>query len=541
MQQSTSTEKNSSGGGWLAFCALGALAMSYGWGFRGDYGHAAGAAVPGALLGMGLCLRSRRADWHRRCGVAGLLGALGWAVGGEMSYGMIPAYTISRSFPDVYYGYACLFIVGALWGGIGAAILSFGFTKSRSELQRFVAPVATILLIHLALWPVLRAVPGLGDWLSSIEPLDDNGWRLLLLAVLISGGFWIATPRTRPACGLLLALPLAWYVGYFVLSVLPGLHMQPKPGGEFRSDAWAGCAGMLLALLFYLFRTRNRAGIVLTLYGILGGGLGFSVGNFINIPDKVRWELFWRHEWLRGFDHWKWTEQSFGLIMGLIVGLGAWRLVRSGLAAPNEDEDETAMIGVNDLAVLFLLIALPLMNLHKNVEKWIEWKRIPEENLFGLSSSFWCFTFMGLLILLVLYGWYQHRQNRFPVIPAAPMGRGQLLFLLLMWVTAIGVVIRRFPLESKGLLFVHGSFLLTCVVCTFLVFQAREASDTPGSREVPPDDESWGAGWAYWVVLAAVPVILAALVALTLFMHAELLEAPQFRFGPDAYHLQAPE
>ena len=34
-----------------AYCALAAVAMAYGWGYRGTVGHEAGAMVPGALLG----------------------------------------------------------------------------------------------------------------------------------------------------------------------------------------------------------------------------------------------------------------------------------------------------------------------------------------------------------------------------------------------------------------------------------------------------------------------------------------------------------
>ena len=41
---------------------LSGLAMSVGWGFRGDYGHEAGAMVPGALLGLAICLASGRQD-----------------------------------------------------------------------------------------------------------------------------------------------------------------------------------------------------------------------------------------------------------------------------------------------------------------------------------------------------------------------------------------------------------------------------------------------------------------------------------------------
>jgi len=36
-----------------------------------------------------------------------------------MSYGRIVDYTASSSLPDVFYGYACLFVIGGLWAGIG--------------------------------------------------------------------------------------------------------------------------------------------------------------------------------------------------------------------------------------------------------------------------------------------------------------------------------------------------------------------------------------------------------------------------------------
>ena len=41
---------------WLNGVVLAALAMSVGWGFRGDYGHEAGAMVPGALLGLAILI-----------------------------------------------------------------------------------------------------------------------------------------------------------------------------------------------------------------------------------------------------------------------------------------------------------------------------------------------------------------------------------------------------------------------------------------------------------------------------------------------------
>ena len=104
---------------------LPALAMSVGWGFRGDYGHEAGAMVPGALVALAICLTSGRQDWWRRATIIAMCGAIGWAFGGQMSYGRIIGYTASNSYGNVAYGYACLFIIGGLWAGTGAAILIF--------------------------------------------------------------------------------------------------------------------------------------------------------------------------------------------------------------------------------------------------------------------------------------------------------------------------------------------------------------------------------------------------------------------------------
>ena len=88
----------------LARWLLPAVAMSVGWGFRGDYGHEAGAMVPGALVALAICLTSGREDWWNRAPMLAMLGAIGWAFGGQMSYGKIIGYTAHTSFPDVLYG-----------------------------------------------------------------------------------------------------------------------------------------------------------------------------------------------------------------------------------------------------------------------------------------------------------------------------------------------------------------------------------------------------------------------------------------------------
>ncbi|HID23902.1 MAG TPA: hypothetical protein EYP14_16090, partial [Planctomycetaceae bacterium] len=138
--------------GVVRMIVLSALAMSVGWGFRGNYGHEAGAMVPGALLGLSLGLASGRPDWWNRGTLLAFLGAVGWAFGGQMSYGRVIGYTAyTASYWDVAYGYASLFAIGALWGGIGAGILAMGLTMRRSELEKYVGPLVALWLVWFAL------------------------------------------------------------------------------------------------------------------------------------------------------------------------------------------------------------------------------------------------------------------------------------------------------------------------------------------------------------------------------------------------------
>src|SRR5579872_6631867 len=86
-----------------------ALALSIGWGIRGNYGHETGAMLPGALAAIAVCLLSGREDWWERVAYFACLGAIGWAFGGSMSYMNVIAYTFSGHAPSQYYGFTALF------------------------------------------------------------------------------------------------------------------------------------------------------------------------------------------------------------------------------------------------------------------------------------------------------------------------------------------------------------------------------------------------------------------------------------------------
>ncbi|MHC4569938.1 MAG: hypothetical protein ACYTE3_29810, partial [Planctomycetota bacterium] len=435
---------------------LAALAMSVGWGFRGDYGHEAGAMVPGALLGLAICLGSGREDWWQRSTIMAMCGAIGWAFGGQMSYGRVIGYTASWSLPDVTYGYACLFLIGGLWGGIGAGVLSLSVTESRSYLERFAGP-----LIVLGLTWIGMDLSGRTEALAEIFYLNDTDWIAASSALIVGAVYAAVIRRERQPCFLIMSLAAGWWAGYIILTALLDLHMTPP-----RSDNWSGCVGLFIALLLYLVRRRNRAAVAAAVFGLLAGGIGFAVGDFVQMLGRAQWGPIGRWEALQGLDYWKWMEQLFGLIMGLGVGIFFLKRMRPKLARPAENGDGR---NLNTVALLFLLLVMMWSNLHKNVRTWARGSHIPEQ-FFGIPTGWWFLIVALLLSAAVLVAIIRHRRGQLSMAPSAPFGRGQLLFLVILWVAVIGAFTQAMPgMARKGAFFVHTSFWITGGICSLIV------------------------------------------------------------------------
>jgi hypothetical protein len=501
----------------LISIVLSGLAMSVGWGFRGDYGHEAGAMVPGALLGLAICMASGRRDWWRRSTIMAFCGAVGWAFGGQMSYGLITGYTASSSLADVAYGYGCLFLIGGLWAGIGSAILALSVTKSRSYLERFAGPLVALWLVWFAM-----DLSGFTKWLVETWYLNDTDWFAASSALFVAGVYALIVPRSRPACFFIILLAGGWWAGYIVLTCLLGLHMTPP-----RSDNWSGCVGLFVAIVFYLIRQQNRAALNVTLFGLLVGGIGFVVGNFVNMLGRAQWGPIGRFEALQGLDYWKWMEQLFGLIMGIGVGLVFIRRLRPKLIPASEDQSGG---NLNTIGLLFLLLVMMWANLHKNVLNWAKGNSIPEK-LFGIRTEWW-FLLVGLILsAMILTAIIQHRRRDLPLAPCNDFGSGQLLFLVILWVTIAGAFTQAFPaMAGKGVFFVHLTFWITGGICSLIVLGLSGKPTSQPEAQLAASDYFWKPGRRYWISLLPVLVLAILLAYLTVAAHDEALPDSHSRF-----------
>lgn len=516
---------------------LPALAMSVGWGFRGNYGHEAGAMVPGALVALAVCLTAHRPEWWQRSTLMAFLGAIGWSFGGQMSYGRVIGYTAGMELSDVVYGYASLFLIGALWGGIGAGILALSVTLKRSELERFTVPLVFLWLFWLAL-----DFSGLTSWLFELWNPYDVDWVAAGSAALVSLMLYRARSDFHAPCGLMLRLAIGWLLGFFLLTLVLGLRMTPP-----RGDNWAGCVGVLLALIYELRQQQNRAALRWCGYGFLFGGLGFLLGDFMNMLGRAQWSIIGAWPVLQGLDYWKWMEQLFGLIMGAGIGWGAQTFARQqtapksdqgengqpipviALAAPQEDVESR---GMNFIGLIFLLIVLPWKNLHKNVFRWQEAGWVPDE-FAGLSGMFW-FLIVGILLSVAVGSAIcQARRHQLALIPRSNLGRAQWLFLLILWMSLAGDFCGNLPrLESRAVFVVQISFWITGALCTMLVVRTLEMDQILPSDFWPAEDTRWSFKlWTSVGVALAVPLLCGVIGWLTIQSHGEPLPGSHQRFG----------
>ncbi|MFO0425076.1 MAG: hypothetical protein ACK526_00800 [Planctomyces sp.] len=504
------------------------LIMAAGWGIRGAFGHSRGAAMPGAMLGLSLCLLSLRSDWWRRIAVIGFLTAVGWAFAGTASYGLLIGYSQGGSWINSAYGYSGLFLVGSLYGGIGAAMLAMGLTEKRSFLDQFLWPMILIYSTWLLLdWT------GATAWSLQVfakvpdRPLEtlwlyDTLWLDAAVALVFGIIIWIMMPRWKGAASLIVLLSASWFFGMFLLVRLTGFRINPS-----RGDAWAGCLGMLIALVRWNFSRTNRAAVMLISFGALAGGLGFVVGELIQALGRARWGPIGQFESLQEFGYWTVMEQTLGGFMGLGVSLAALKLIHGGL---QEVEEDSPSSWFSSFAVFVLLGLLFTFNFPTNFRHWSEMKLISDQTL-GLPVGQVLSVVACLILGLLAFALWRQRRGYLNLVPQSLYGRGLLLTLVFLWMDlAVYMMLPRVGLPTSLM------FFLALIIGTFLLLTVTDPgpkaeSDSGTKNQTPASSDLWMLSVVHLLAWVCVPVVVATVAWLTMTVK---LPVKQDRFGQQA-------
>ena len=508
--------------------------MAYGWGYRGSVGHEQGAMLPGALLGLAVCLAAGRTDWHRRSALVGLCAAVGWAWGGSISYMEHTFYVKSDSFPDVLYGYTMLFFIGGLWAGCGGAILGMGLTKSRSELECLVRPLIALGTTLMLVYVYLQVFPEHNEAYDTftIVHFHDGDWLSATITLIVSSIYWVLRPKDRKGAALFFWCAVAWWIGYGLLTKLGGLRLAPL----HRSESWGGVLGVLITLIIYLRRQKNQAALMLCYYGCLGGGLAFAAAVFLRHPLEVRWGPLASVQLPLGT--WTFAEMSYGGLMGLAIALGTLRLIRGGLTTAEEDCDRSF---TDAFSAFVIVVALAWMNFRRHFVRILATVEHSDSNtLFGFSTGVWYSAIAVILTLPAVYILYRYYRGDRGLFPQSAFGKGAAIALIALGSTASAHLLdghhNRITLLANLWKWLPGSLS----VLFLLSFTASAEKDSvPATAQTPYTDDRWKIGKLFFAICLVTPLIMLGFASLTTAMQNDSHgNIGRRRFGEQAYWRQ---
>ncbi|MEX2513923.1 MAG: photosystem II biosynthesis protein [Cyclobacteriaceae bacterium] len=254
------------------------MTLGTAWAIRGQFGHEQGAAWAGGIGSLCIILLAKKKAWYNKAMKAAFAGAIGWGLGGMMSYGAVVGYGRGVDFVNVYYGLCMLFIIGGLYGLIGGGM--FGL----------------VLADH---------------------PEKKVNWPQVISEMTVGG--------------------IIFY--YFIIEQL-GITMTPP-----RSEAWGVCAGMGLALMYYLARNKQYRAIRVAVFAGMGAGFGFAFGNFLQVMGNVA-EI--------KFNMWNVMEYSLGFFGGAGMAYGTYTS-----SWPQEEETTTYSFSNLTIPLVGVLVLIP--------------------------------------------------------------------------------------------------------------------------------------------------------------------------------------
>ena len=161
--------------GLLINLIIAGMTLGTAWAIRGQFGHEQGAAWAGAIGAICIILLSGRADWYNKLFKATIAAAIGWGLGGIMSYGVVVGYGRGDDFINVFYGLLMLFIIGGLYGFVGGGL--FGLTLSDSKNNRVKWP---LLMSGLVSSGILAYFFLIMEWEWFMTPPRSEVWGGLL-------------------------------------------------------------------------------------------------------------------------------------------------------------------------------------------------------------------------------------------------------------------------------------------------------------------------------------------------------------------------
>jgi hypothetical protein len=253
------------------------VAMSFGtaWAVRGQFGHEQGAAWAAGIGALALILVSERSDWYRRVLPVTLASAVGWGMGGMMSYGQIVGYGRSGDFVNTAYGLLMLFVIGGLYGLIGGGLTGLSLESAGKKKVRWASLIAEMVAGGLVAYgflvmqlELLMTPPRSEAWafcfgagLALVWFMARNGYKSSLkvaVVTMLGAGFGFAFGNFLQIVGNILEINfnmwnvMEYSIGFFGGSALAtSVFTSPWPQAIESPKPWENRVSYIVALMFF--------------------------------------------------------------------------------------------------------------------------------------------------------------------------------------------------------------------------------------------------------------------------------------------------
>ncbi len=279
------------------------VAMSFGtaWAVRGQFGHEQGAAWAAGIGALALVLVSQRNDWYKRVLSVTLASAIGWGMGGMISYGKIVGYGRSDDFVNAGYGLLMLFIIGGLYGLIGGGLTGLSLESTQERKVKWAGLIAEMVAGGLITYGFLiiqleffMTPPRSEAWafcfgagLALFWHMARNRYNSSLKVAFITmlgSGFGFAFGNFLQIVGNILEINfnmwnvMEYSIGFFGGAALAySVFTSPWPQNVEPPKSWENRVSYIIALIFFPVIVFQQSMSFDTLAERLGGS-GIEVG-----------------------------------------------------------------------------------------------------------------------------------------------------------------------------------------------------------------------------------------------------------------------
>ena len=374
------------------------------------------------------------------------------------------------------------------------------------------------------------------------------GWWLGM--VLGIGVYFFLFGEWKDDSGLLASMALGWWAAFLVMPVFGSIFLREYGGFRMtppRGDNWAGVLGVLIGTGIYGLRNGLGGLAFAGAANFVFGGIGFSTvkivrqmfllpGNAELYPEAKDAIAAWRH--YQSANWHSMLEQSHGFLHGIATAITMallWRRLR-----PVSDEPRTSR-WTEPVAVGLTLFFLTYVNVVKNVAEWtkadhplvpammkaplFEWINLSAATWFNLA---WCAIALSCVALMFI-----HLRRRLDIVPTNWIGKGQLIYIIVLWTMVIADFERSLNGFHEQRLVTEWSFMINAAIATFLIVAL------PRPAVIVPIEECRDFHAPVFRVLSlGIPV---ALMLMTGYAALQFqyyggvkLSTAHYRFGPDA-------